>query len=336
MIASDNSISITIEHLSTGYRTKHGQKVVAKDVNASLKRGQFTCLLGPNGAGKSTLLKTLSSMLPPLSGKVMIGGEDLRSMSALQLAHKIGVVLTDRLMVSNMTVHELVALGRSPYTGFWGKLSHEDQRIVDEAIEQVHIQELGQRMIQTLSDGERQKVMIAKSLAQCTPIIFLDEPTAFLDYPSKVEIFQLLLRLTREKNLTVFLSTHDLELALQISDEVWLIDKQLGVTIGCPEDLALNGSLSRYFKREGVEFDVDSGLFKISGNRCGSVQVAGSGVRRSMVCKALQRIGLVAVDEECGILVEVSDDCYLVNGQSHSTIASLLESVGHLSGIGDK
>ena len=126
-------------------------------------------------------------------------------------------------------------------------------------------------------DGERQKVMIAKTLAQNTPIVFLDEPTAFLDYPSKVEILQLLMKLTRERELTVFLSTHDLELALQIADEVWLIDKALGVTIGTPEDLALNGDLGRYFERDGVEFDADSGLFRISSVPLASVKVSGAG-----------------------------------------------------------
>lgn len=330
------NVAISIEHLSTGYHTKHGNKVVATDLNATLLCGQFTCLLGPNGAGKSTLLKTLSSMLPPLAGKVLVNGRDMVRMSAMELAHEIGVVLTDRLMVSNMTVYELVALGRSPYTGFWGKLSDEDRRIVNDAIEQVHIAHLSQRMIQTLSDGERQKVMIAKSLAQHTPIIFLDEPTAFLDYPSKVEILRLLLRLTRENNLTVFLSTHDLELALQISDEVWLIDKQLGVTIGSPEDLALDGHLSRYFLRDGVEFDLDSGLFKICPNTVGSVQVTGKGHRHTLACKALRRVGLSPVDERSKIVVEVTDDGFVVNGDCHPTISSMLAAIRHLSGIGDK
>lgn len=324
------STAIDIQNLVTGYRTRHGNKVVARGINASLLGGQLTCLLGPNGAGKSTLLKTLSAMLSPLDGKILINGRDMASFSAMQLSKEIGVVLTEKLMLSNMTVYELIALGRSPYTGFWGRLSNHDRRVVSEAISQVHIENLQHRMIQTLSDGERQKVMIAKALAQNTPIIFLDEPTAFLDYPSKVEILQLLLRLSREKGLTVFLSTHDLELALQVADEVWLIDKQLGVTIGCPEDLALNGDLGRYFEREGVEFDLDSGLFRISSVPLASVMVNGSGPQYAMVCKALHRIGVEAVDRECNLCVNLFDGYYTVNGERCNSIAQLLHRVKSL------
>lgn len=324
------STAIDIQNLVTGYRTRHGNKVVARGINASLLGGQLTCLLGPNGAGKSTLLKTLSAMLPPLDGKILINGRDMASFSAMQLSKEIGVVLTEKLMLTNMTVYELIALGRSPYTGFWGRLSNHDRRVVNEAISQVHIENLQHRMIQTLSDGERQKVMIAKALAQNTPIIFLDEPTAFLDYPSKVEILQLLLRLSREKGLTVFLSTHDLELALQVADEVWLIDKQLGVTIGCPEDLALNGDLGRYFEREGVEFDLDSGLFRISSVPLASVRVNGSGPQYAMVCKALHRIGVEAVDQECNLTVNLFDGYYTVNGERCNSIAQLLHRIKSL------
>lgn len=330
---SQNSAAIDIQNLVTGYHTRHGNKIVARGINASLLRGQLTCLLGPNGAGKSTLLKTLSAMLPPLDGKILINGRDMSSFSAMQLAKEIGVVLTEKLMLSNMTVYELISLGRSPYTGFWGRLSDDDRRVVNEAISLVHIESLQHRMIQTLSDGERQKVMIAKALAQNTPIIFLDEPTAFLDYPSKVEILQLLLRLSREKGLTVFLSTHDLELALQVADEVWLIDKQLGVTIGCPEDLALNGDLGRYFEREGVEFDLDSGLFRISSVPLASVRVNGSGPQYAMVCKALHRIGVEAVDQECNLTVNLLDGCYTVNGERCNSIAQLLHRVKYYAGI---
>ena len=144
-------------------------------------------------------------------------------------------------------------------------MSADDRLIVEESIALVGIEGLRGRMVQTLSDGERQKVMIAKALAQETPVIFLDEPTAFLDYPSKVEIMLLLQKLSRTKDKTVFLSTHDLELALQIADKVWLLDKQHGMTIGTPEEVALNGSISAYFQRNGLEFDVEHRIFRITG-----------------------------------------------------------------------
>ena len=158
----------------------------------------------------------------------------------------------------------LIGLGRSPYTGFWGTLSKEDKTVVDKSIALVGIPHLAHRMVHTLSDGERQKVMIAKALAQETPVIYLDEPTAFLDFPSKVEMMQLLHQLSRQTDKTIFLSTHDLELALQIADKIWLMDKVNGVTIGTPEDLSLNGSLSNFFARKGIAFDLETGLFRVA------------------------------------------------------------------------
>ena len=170
-------------------------------------------------------MKTLSAFLPPLKGEIFIEHKRLGEYSDAELSKVIGVVLTEKLSLNNMSVEELVEMGRSPYTGFWGRMDKNDRRIVAESIALVGIDNLRGRMIQTLSDGERQKVMIAKALAQETPVIFLDEPTAFLDYPSKVEIMQLLQRLAREKNKTVFLSTHDLELAPADSRQ-GMVDRQ--------------------------------------------------------------------------------------------------------------
>lgn len=256
--------TIRVEHLDTGYHNKNENIVISRDINASLYSGQLACLLGPNGAGKSTLLKTLTAFIPPIAGNIYIAGKSLESYSEASLAKVLGMVLTEKLNVENMTAYELVGLGRSPYTGFWGKLSDYDKEIVDKAFNLVGIDTLKTRLVQTLSDGERQKVMIAKALAQETPIIFLDEPTAFLDYPSKVEIMLLLRKLTMEQNKTVFMSTHDLDLAIQMADSIWLIDKVYGVNIGTPEKLALNGSLEKYFCREGVEFDAERRSFRIS------------------------------------------------------------------------
>jgi iron complex transport system ATP-binding protein len=248
--------TIKIESLSTGYRGKNNVTIVARDINATIHGGELTCLLGPNGAGKSTLLRTLSAFLPPVSGNITIMGRNLGDYTDKELAKTIGVVLTEKTDLRNMTVEDLIGLGRSPYTGFWGTLHEDDRRVVAQAIEMVGIEPLKDRMIQTLSDGERQKVMIAKALAQETPVIFLDEPTAFLDFPSKVEIMQLLRNLTRTTGKTIFLSTHDLELALQIADTIWLMDKQKGVMIGTPQELASNGSLNSFFSQRGISFDI--------------------------------------------------------------------------------
>lgn len=255
--------TIQIESLSTGYRGKNNVTIVAHDINATINGGELTCLLGPNGAGKSTLLRTLSAFLPPVKGDITIMGRNLRDYSDRELSKTIGVVLTEKTDLRNMTVQDLVGLGRSPYTGFWGTLHQHDLDIVEKAIELVGIETLKGRMIHTLSDGERQKVMIAKALAQETPVIFLDEPTAFLDFPSKVEIMQLLHNLSRTTGKTIFLSTHDLELALQIADTIWLLDREKGVMIGTPQTLATDGSLSSFFNQRRIEFkihDVDGSL----------------------------------------------------------------------------
>ena len=270
---------IELKDLTIGYAQKNNTKVVASGINATLHSGRLTCLIGANGIGKSTLLRTLSAFQPPLSGEIFIDNKSTIPLSTLtdkQLSRLIGVVLTEKPDVQNMTVFELVGLGRSPYTGFWGRLNEEDKEVVKESLRLVGIESLQDRLIQTLSDGERQKTMIAKALAQQTPVIYLDEPTAFLDYPSKVEMLTLLRHLARETGKTIFLSTHDMELALQIADELWLMTagtpssdtaespsnnglcqnpKETTLIIGTPRELAANGSLSHFIDHPGLHFD---------------------------------------------------------------------------------
>ena len=238
--------TIRLSGLAIGYPGKHSVKIVAEGITESLHSGELTCLIGENGAGKSTLLRTLSGFLPALSGEITIMGKPLRDYREKELATVIGVVLTEKTNLQNMTVAELVGMGRSPYTGFWGRLSADDRQKVDAALAMVGIAALRDRLVQTLSDGERQKVMIAKALAQETPIIFLDEPTAFLDYPSKVEILHLLHRLSSEMGKTIFLSTHDLELALRVADRVWLMKKGNPLRTGLPANLIVDKETGRF------------------------------------------------------------------------------------------
>ena len=286
--------TIRLRDLSIGYPDKHNTKRVAEHLNASIHSGELTCLLGTNGVGKSTLLRTLSAFQPPLGGTIDLLDRPLSTYDDRQLATVIGVVLTEKSDIRNMTVEELVGLGRSPYTGFWGTLKESDRKIVHEAIARVRIEPLTQRMVHTLSDGERQKVMIAKALAQETPIIFLDEPTAFLDFPSKVEVMQLLHNLTHTLQKTVFMSTHDLELALQIADKIWLMDRTNGIAIGTPEDLSLEGKLSSFFSRKGITYDTETGFFRIDTDYRREIHLHGHGSRYAMVRKALQRNGIRA------------------------------------------
>jgi iron complex transport system ATP-binding protein len=301
--------TIDIKNLTIGYTSKKNTRIVAENINSSIYSGELTCLLGANGTGKSTLLRTLSAFQPELSGDVYIQGKEVKEYSEKKLARLVSVVLTERPEIKNMTARELIGLGRSPYTGFWGKLSKEDKAVVDNAIALVKIENLANRMVHTLSDGERQKVMIAKALAQETPIILLDEPTAFLDFPSKVEIMQLLHQLSRKTNKTIFLSTHDLELALQIADKIWLMDKQKGIQTGVPEDLSMDGSLSNFFARKGILFDKDTGLFRVENEFNRQIRLSGHGQKYAMVRKALSRNGIKASrDVGSDSYIEITDD----------------------------
>lgn len=290
--------TIHLERLSIGYAGKKGKKTVASNIHADICSGELTCLLGSNGIGKSTLLRTLSAFQPPLEGHISILGRPVETYTPKQLARTICIVLTERPEVRNLSVDELVGLGRTPYTGFWGMLSKTDRASVEHAIDMVGIRPLAARMVDTLSDGEQQKVWIAKALAQDTPIILLDEPTAFLDYPGKVEIMQLLHRLSRETHKTIFLSTHDVELAMQIADKFWLLTGHGGVKTGTPEDLVLDGSLSHFFaRREGIVFDSEAGEFRIAHACTAQIRLTGCGTRYTMARKALLRNGILAGQE---------------------------------------
>ena len=208
---------ISLSDLTIGYSASHP---VITDIDLALRSGQLSCLIGENGIGKSTLLKTLTGFLPKLGGNLLLDGRDIQSYSQRELAREVSIVLTQKPDVQNLTIEEIIGLGRSPYTGFFGRLRAEDRLVVADAIAAMGIEKLKGRMIQTLSDGERQKVMIAKALAQETSVILLDEPTAFLDFPSKAETFQTLRRMAHERDKLILLSTHDLELAVRFADSL--------------------------------------------------------------------------------------------------------------------
>jgi iron complex transport system ATP-binding protein len=295
--ALNMSISIELKNLTTGYKVKGGEKVIARGLNASLNSGEMICLLGPNGAGKSTLLRTLAAFQPALGGTVTVMGQDIKKYQSKDLARLMSVVLTDNSDIKNMTAEEVVSMGRSPYTGFWGKLREKDKLVVKKSLGWVGIEELAPRKMQTLSDGERQKVMIAKAIAQETPIILLDEPTAYLDYPSKIAMMLLLHRLAKALKKTIFMSTHDLEHALQVADQVWLIDAEKGLTTGMPEDLSIDGSIEQYFAKENMLFDRDSCTFSIEYETARDIIVEGKKdtLEYRLCCKALMRNGMKPV-----------------------------------------
>jgi iron complex transport system ATP-binding protein len=289
---------VVLRDVRIGYHTKEGVGCVAGPLNTSLRAGCLTVLLGPNGAGKSTLLRTLAGFQPTLEGEIRILGRVLTEYSPMELAKVVSVVLTEKPDLQNMTVRELVGMGRSPHTGFWGRLSMEDKRLVEDAMEQMGIVHLANRMGQSLSDGERQKCMIAKALAQATPIILLDEPSAFLDYPSKVEVMQKLHELAHKYHKSIFLSTHDMELALQTADYALLMDKNIPPVYGTPEDVILSGQLAKFFNREGVRFNPLSGQFTILTACTRTVHLSGDETVCALVSRALYRNGIRSIGEQ--------------------------------------
>jgi iron complex transport system ATP-binding protein len=255
--------SLIINNLSVGYAERGSRTVVASGLSATVSGGELTCLLGSNGVGKSTLLRTLAGFQPKLKGEIRLTGRPIERFSARELAQTVGVVLTEKAELRELTVHEVVGLGRNPYTGFWGRLRKADETAIDAAIELTGIGHIAHRPVNAISDGERQKTMLAKALAQQTPVIILDEPTAFLDFASKIDIMRLLRRLAHESGKTVFLSTHDLELALQTADSLWLLDREHGLTTGKSAALIDSGIIEDFVRCDGVEFDRNTGVFRI-------------------------------------------------------------------------
>lgn len=304
--------TIELRNLTTGYKLKKHDKVISTQLNAILQEGQMTCMLGPNGAGKSTLLRTMAGFQPYIEGNISVMHRNLSSYKNKELAKLISVVLTDNSSIKNMTVWEVVAMGRSPYTGFWGKLSEKDKKMVEKCLNWVGITEHANRKMQTLSDGERQKTMIAKAIAQETPIILLDEPTAFLDYPSKMHMMLLLHRLAKALKKTIFLSTHDLEHALQVADNIWLIDRDKGLTTGLPEDLCAEGKIEEYFLREGMQFNPETSTFSIVHETAREVIVDGAtnSLEYKLVCRALRRNAILPVrnSDNKDVIVRVLGD----------------------------
>ena len=247
---------LSISNLSTGYRGK----VVAKGLTAQLLPASLTALVGPNGAGKSTLLRTLAALQPALAGEVRWQGRALAEYNASELARLVAVVLTARTESESLTVEDVL-----PYTGLSGRLTSADRALVEEAMAQMGVGNWRKRRVQTLSDGERQRVMIAKALAQQTPVIMLDEPTAFLDFPGKVALLRLLERLSSVYGKTILFSTHDLELALQLACRLWVLSAD-GLTEGPPQALAADGTIARLFAGDGVAFNAAQMRFVVEEN----------------------------------------------------------------------
>ena len=314
-------------NLSIGYRQPDVE--LASGLNLRLERGRLTALLGPNGVGKSTLLRTLAGMQKPLSGQVLLAGEDAVRIKTAEIARRLSVVLTAAPHPGWMNGYALVALGRHPYTDWLGRLSAYDRAMIRWALAAVDAADLAERPVIELSDGQRQKLMIARALAQETDIMLLDEPTAFLDLPRRVEIMQLLKNLAQETRRAILLSTHDLDLALRSCDSLWMMTPT-ALVVGAPEDLVLDDSIAAAFAGNGLAFDKRRGAFAIERPPGISVYLHGEGIPQIWMRRALERAGYRLADAPGAIQIELdparpewrvaAGDCH----SRHRTIAGVL------------
>ena len=288
-------VLLHLQDLQVGYRNEGKETVLFENLDLVLKAGELVCFMGPNGVGKSTLIKTMAGLQPMLS--------PLSKNAGSLDPKKISVVLTDRISAMNMSVRELVSYGRYPYLTWSAKLSEVDLSIVDTAIRTVQLTELAEKDINELSDGQLQMVMIARALTQDTPVILLDEPTAHLDLNNRVAIMNVLRKLSREANKAILVSTHELDLALQTADRLWLADGKQILT-GVPEDLVLNGSLDRIFQFKG--FDLKTGKVFHEAHRGIKVKLAGEGYSFLWTKNALERCGY-EVSSQGSIEIEVQE-----------------------------
>jgi len=290
---------IQTHSLTIGY----GNYLVQKELDLSAQDGQLICLIGTNGCGKSTLLRTLAGLQKPLHGSIYIQGNNLLKLSATRRSLLLSLVLTDAIYEENMRVGDLVTMGRFPHTNWVGSLTETDKNSISTAIEQVNLSHKERCYLNEISDGEKQRAIIAKALTQDTPLVLLDEPTAHLDLPNRIGIMLLLRKLSVNTRKTFILSTHELDLAMQMADQIWLMTPY-GVEVGMPEDLMLSQKFQQAFGNESFHFDEKDGHFSInylSGNLC--VEISGEEIPILWTIRALNR---------CGINIAPSADIHII------------------------
>ncbi|HLF53453.1 ABC transporter ATP-binding protein [Flavobacterium sp.] len=258
----ESKIILQASKISIGYAHKKEKTIVASNIDLSLEKGKLVALIGANGIGKSTLLKTITGIQNTISGTVLLNGKNIHELDSLTLAQNLSIVLTEKLPPSNLTVFELIALGRQPYTNWIGKLTETDIEKVHEAMELTQISHLSNKKHYEISDGQLQNVLVARALAQDTPLIILDEPTTHLDLLHKVALFKLLKKLTKETQKCILFSTHDIDMAIQLSDEMIIMTPEM-VLQDQPCNFISKGTFNSLFKDEHIVFDSEKGKFMI-------------------------------------------------------------------------
>lgn len=313
---------LTTHNLNIGYSKGKKRTSVQTDLNLELHRGEMVCLIGPNGTGKSTLLRTLSGLQKELEGNVFIDNRLISKISQRERAKNIALVLTEKIQIENARVFDIVSLGQFPYSHWLKELSAEAKDKINQAIKMVHLESLSSHFFNELSDGEKQRVMIAKALAQDTPIIFLDEPTAHLDLPNRVEIMLLLHKLAHTTNKAILLSTHELDLALQAADKIWLMNKN-EVVCGVPEDMVLNGTFSQVFKSDAYFFNPANGNFSMNYALKKQVNLSGEKTKMYWTLRALARAGY-SVTNNANLSISITEKGWELNNDFCPTIECLL------------
>lgn len=326
---SNQTPLLTATNLHIGYST-HPDALLFVSLNLSLLPGELVCFMGPNGVGKSTLLRTLAGLQKPLAGGITFSQNLHRSPEASSAdqdtSRKIAVVLTDKIAAGTMTAQELITYGRYPYLDWTIRLTKTDKACIDYAMEATNVQHLKHRKLYELSDGQLQMVMIARALAQETPIILLDEPTAHLDLNNRVEIMNLLRITAREKGKAILVATHELDLALQTADFIWLAGRNKNLLMGIPEDLVLNGSFDTIFQLKG--FDLKTGKVQHEAWRGKSVNLTGEGSEYLWTKNALERTGFTVkhgIKSSITVLIKDLKPVWNYEGEEFVSLADLLQ-----------
>jgi iron complex transport system ATP-binding protein len=324
---------LSLNSLKIGYISGRNNNVLLPPLNASANKGELIAVIGRNGIGKSTLLRTMTGIQQSLGGDIIYDGRKIKDYSRADLAQKVGYISTDIVKVTNMSVYDLVSLGRFPHTNWFGKIGSKDHEIIMDAIEKTSMSAFCNRYVSELSDGERQKAMIARILAQDAGIMIMDEPTAFLDMGSKYEILHLMHQLSQKSDKTIIFSTHDLHMAISQSDKIWLIlDKQLRE--GAPEDLMIDGAFDHLFESSSVQFNSETGTFSFREEEKGSLFIEGDGVVRHWTEEAVIRAGFsiskVKITPYIKVISGANKSWQLISENSTEEFNSIYELIRYL------
>ncbi len=325
---------LSLESVCIGYTNNRKGKSILPPLTASAGRGELIAVIGRNGIGKSTLLRTIAGLQKPLGGEILYGSRKITEYSRMELAQNISYISTEVVKPGNMSVYELVALGRYPYTNWLGKIDTENHMAIVDALEKCSMSDFAGRPISELSDGERQRAMIARIFAQDTGIMIMDEPTAFLDVSGRYEILHLMHNISRKSGKSIIFSTHDLQSAISQADKIWLILDDILVE-GAPEDLMIKGVFDKLFNLSAVQFNSMNGTFTFITEERGTIYVKGDGRRKHWIENAINRAGFMTsssmTDPYISVSENINDDYLLFKGDTIVSFNTAYDLVNYLS-----